>query len=173
MSNPTEPVEPAPPAVDYRPPGRSFRRIWVVLAVVVPLGLIFLARNEPTDDSWYPRCIFFKMTGCHCTGCGTTRCLHALLNGDLPQALAYNLFTVAMLPFVVFYYFRNVGSALFGWPIRVCRASPWLIAVLMVFVLSYWVLRNVPRPPFNALAPHRLEGRGAAPAGDARAAQAP
>jgi hypothetical protein len=173
MSNSTAPTAPPPQADGYYRPGRSFRRTWIIIAVIAPLALVYIARNEPTDDSWYPRCVFFKLTGCHCTGCGTTRCLHALLNGDLLQALAYNLFTVAMLPFVLFWFFRNVGSALFGWPIRIRRASPWLIGVLMVFVLSYWVLRNIPRPPFNALAPHRLEGRAAAPAGDARAAEAP
>ena len=62
----------------------------LVAGVVVGIagGVVLLYVAAPTPDSYFPRCLFHMLTGLHCPGCGSTRCLHALVHGDLPQAVA-------------------------------------------------------------------------------------
>src|SRR5580700_9259192 len=60
--------------------------------------LYTLAVIPPTETSFYPRCLSHSLTGLNCPGCGTTRALHALLNGRIVQALAYNPLAFMLLP---------------------------------------------------------------------------
>jgi hypothetical protein len=137
----------------------------LLVALLVPVGLVILYRAEPTEASYYPRCPFHQLTGLHCAGCGTTRCLHALLHGEVRQALAYNALTFLALPYLVYWFVRESLTAFF----RVPPARPvlprWCIRLLIGLVFAFWVVRNLGFPPFDALAPHRLEGRAPAPAG--------
>ena len=36
-----------------------------------------------------PPCLFHRMTGYYCPGCGATRCVYALLHGRIGEALFY------------------------------------------------------------------------------------
>ncbi|HEV2113081.1 MAG TPA: DUF2752 domain-containing protein, partial [Terriglobales bacterium] len=91
-----------------------------------------------------------------CPGCGSLRALHQLLHGNLAGALSYNPLMVLSLPFVVYWVASQAvllwrGEAL---PRRFIPAR-WIWALLVV-VLSFWVLRNVPVYPFSLLAPGAL-----------------
>jgi hypothetical protein len=138
----------------------------LLAAVTLPLLLTILYRFEPTEDSIYPRCAFHALTGLHCPGCGTTRCLHALLHGDVRQAAAFNLLTLLSLPPLVVWGLRAGLAALRGTTVRGPRLPAWSILALFGLVVAFWVLRNTGLPPFDLLAPHRLEGNsGPPPAG--------
>lgn len=127
-----------------------------VLAAAVAGGVYLLASVPPTDASWYPRCQLHALTGLHCPGCGTTRAFHAMLNGRPVDALRQNaLFPV--VPAVILWAFIH--------SIRVSRghASPVTdprvvrgLTALVVVVLAFSVLRNLPWYPFTLLAPHEL-----------------
>ena len=120
-------------------------------------GLFVLASVPPTAATFYPRCQLHTLTGLHCPGCGTTRALHALLNGHVAQALAYNALTFVVLPVVGW----SLLHSLWLWerrrpvPRRGRWANGWLW-VLMTVVVAYGVLRNIPAYPFTLLAPHEL-----------------
>lgn len=119
-------------------------------------GLILLAVEPPTNDSWYPRCQFHSATGLHCPGCGTTRSLHAALNGHVLQSLAYNALAWVVLPIVGIALVRSLWTWYRNTPAKPHRSSPiwpWVIGALM---LLYGVLRNLPWHPFTLLAPHEL-----------------
>lgn len=131
-----------------------------VLAVVGGLagvGVFVLAVVPPTADSYYLKCQFHTLTGLHCPGCGTTRALHAALNGRFLQALVYN----ALAPFLIPYLGWELGRSLWAWvrekPVaptgRRVTVALWVLLVLMVV---YAVLRNVPVYPLSLLAPHEL-----------------
>jgi hypothetical protein len=134
----------------------------LLAALAVPAGLFLLYRFAPTADSFYPRCLFHTVTGLHCPGCGTTRCLHALLHGQLRQAAAYNALTLLALPFLLFWAARWGLAFLRGVPLHHRPLPRWAYVALVGAVLAFWVLRNLSFPPFNALAPHPLEGRAGA-----------
>ncbi|HZY90519.1 MAG TPA: DUF2752 domain-containing protein [Gemmataceae bacterium] len=135
---------------------RARRRLLLLAALAVPAGLFLLYRYAPTADSLYPRCLFHTVTGLHCPGCGTTRCLHALLHGQFRQAAAYNALALLALPFLLFWAARWGLAFLRGVPLRARPLPAWAYVALVAVVLAFWVLRNLNVPPFDALAPHAL-----------------
>ena len=56
------------------------------LALVFALGcglllaLFIIYRVPPEQNRFAPPCLFHKLTGLHCPGCGGTRAVHALLH---------------------------------------------------------------------------------------------
>jgi len=128
----------------------------IAAAVGVPAAAVVLYWFPPTESSFYPRCLFHTLTALHCPGCGATRCLHALLHGDLRQAAAYNVLFLLILPFIFFNLVQTWAAALTG-KRRKFRPSPsWSLALLSGIIMAFWILRNLSLPPFNLLAPHTL-----------------
>lgn len=120
-------------------------------ALLAGVGLVYYF--EPTTAGFYPQCVFYKLTGLYCPGCGTARGLHALLHLDVAGAMSYNPLMVLSLPFLLY----AGGSAAYGSlagkdrPRRLLPA--WVIWGIFIIIVSYWVLRNVPVYPFILLAP--------------------
>jgi hypothetical protein len=135
-------------------------RIRLVLVLLVTLVMPAVAtvvyQFPPSEYSFYPPCLFHKLTGLHCPGCGATRCVGALVRGDLLQALAYNALLVLATPFILGWIFA-VGYTLWtGRHLRLGQAPWWLIAAFIVTVVAFGVLRNLDVYPLNLLAPHQL-----------------
>ena len=132
------------------------RSRYATLAAVTALGagaFFVLRRIDPTvAGNPLPPCPLRALTGLYCPGCGSTRCLHALTQFDLPGALAMNpLLVLTLLPLAVLL-LHGAGllpQRLLG--LRNVLAAPKLWLVLLV---GYGVLRNLPWFPFTLLAPH-------------------
>src|SRR4051794_13613765 len=80
---------------------RARLRLALAAALLLPPGAVLLYAVPPTPDSFYPRCPFHLLTGLHCPGCGSTRCLHALLHGRLLDALHCNALAILALPLLL------------------------------------------------------------------------
>lgn len=134
------------------------RRFLILAAALV--GPLFVGAVlywvPPDEGTLYPRCMLHLATGLHCPGCGGTRCVHALLHGDLAQAAAYNLVLVLALPLAAAWGLRAGYCKMRGRPITTPRLPKWLICLLVILVIAFGILRNLPVPPFNLLAPHPL-----------------
>jgi hypothetical protein len=125
-------------------------------AAGLAFGIWLLATQPPSDHSWYPRCQLHSLTGLHCPGCGTTRSLHAALNGRFQQAIAYNAPALVILPVLGWSLARSLGIWRRNTPTREVAGSPvwpWVIGALLIL---YGILRNLPWYPFTLLAPHEL-----------------
>lgn len=144
-------------------PPLSPRRRFLVRACLLLLaglglaaGFVVVALIPPTPTSFYPKCLSYQVTGTHCPGCGTTRALHALLNGQLTQAVSYNLFALIALPYVLFSTCRSAWYWAWGEHARSIVFPPKVMWSFVAFVILFWILRNVPVYPFTLLAPHEL-----------------
>lgn len=126
------------------------------LALGVPVGLTIAYLFQPTEASFYPRCVFHLLTGLHCPGCGMTRALHAILHGEWRQAVAYNLFFLLILPILVAYGMRWGIEVVLGKSLPIWRWPAWATWTLLGVYLMFGVARNVPAEPFSSLAPHDL-----------------
>jgi Protein of unknown function (DUF2752) len=114
-----------------------------------------VAANDPAAaGSRFPGCTFHAITGLWCPGCGLTRGAHHLLNGDLAGAMSSNVFTPFALIAIVSAWWVWARRA-FGRPMRnpVERVPTWFGPALLVLVLAYGVLRNIPIGGLQALAP--------------------
>ena len=140
------------------PPRRAVRGALLVLAAAgVVGGAVVLAAVPPTADSYYPRCHFHSLTGLHCPGCGTTRSLHAALNGRPIQALRFNALALVVLPVVGWSLVHSLRDWVLDRPSRSLgrRANRW-VWVLVGVVAIFGIVRNLPWYPFTLLAPTEL-----------------
>ena len=117
-------------------------------------GLAMLYVWDPATTGMYPPCPFRALTGYYCPGCGSTRATHQLLHGHVGNALRLNPLMVISLPLLAY----AVAAAKWpgiqvGWIRRITSTPAWPLAILVVVVL-YWLLRNLPIEPFSWLAPH-------------------
>lgn len=126
--------------------------------VVLFLGSLFtcvlLMKYNPVESRWFPPCPFKYLTGWYCPGCGSTRALHNLLHGRIVAAFGYNPLMVACIPFLLV---NGVGWMLPASNRRLFdeRAlSASAIVCILVGVVLFGVLRNLPMYPFSFLAPH-------------------
>lgn len=113
---------------------------------------VVLARLDPNAaDSVLPPCPFLALTGWFCPGCGSTRALHALLHGDLVQALAMNPLLVIAMPLLGWMALNASGVNMPGRRLLL----PWAAnpKLWLVVLLGHAVLRNLPWIPFAWLAP--------------------
>ena len=123
---------------------------------VLGVGAWVLRTVAPSAADFYPSCTFHTMTGLHCPGCGSTRCIHALLLGRLGEAAHQNLLLFCALPFIGYFGARVWWRWVQGAPPRVLPQTypiwiNWLgIAVFFLF----GIVRNLPWAPFTYLAPY-------------------
>jgi Protein of unknown function (DUF2752) len=130
-------------------------RLLIVLCglAVLVFGTLAL-RSQGPGAAWLPGCLFHRVTGLDCPGCGMTRAAHATLHGDLAAAFRFNPLGMILLPLALI----GIGLEIVGW-VR-GRPLPWTFRVrgrwvwgIVAAVFVFWIARNIPAWPFNLLAP--------------------
>jgi len=116
------------------------------------LGAIWLYFSSP-QGAGIP-CPVRLLTGFYCAGCGTSRALHSILHLKFYQAFRYNPAMVILLPFIMVYIAARIIDYLKTGQNNIdkrlsFRALLWVIILLLV----YSVVRNIPIYPFNLLVP--------------------
>jgi hypothetical protein len=142
-------------------PGRFLIAVRVILLLFAAAGAAgcvhLIAVVPPTPDSFYPKCFLYQTTGLHCPGCGTGRAAYFLFNGDLVTAARFNILSLLILPVIAFGILRGAIGWAAGAPASKKRlASPRAIWALVVVIIAFGVLRNIPISPLTLLAPHEL-----------------
>jgi len=130
------------------------RLIWVLLfwLAVAAVSLVLLVR--PKGSGFGLPCIIHGLTGLYCPGCGASRALASLLRFDFYQAFRWNPLLVLIFPFALFYLvWGSVSFVGCGRNTLDDRIPVKLLWGLLVVVLLYFVLRNLPLWPFTLLQP--------------------
>ena len=99
-------------------------------------------------------CVFYQLTGLYCPGCGAGRALSSLIHGDILAALRYNAFFLLTFPFVAYYLLKQYIRFVFQrdpLPFFQIRLSAY--NGIMLLIVLFWVVRNIPMFPFTLLAP--------------------
>ncbi|MDD3886791.1 MAG: DUF2752 domain-containing protein [Victivallaceae bacterium] len=119
--------------------------IIATLAAIAPvtLAILLLRGIDPAQTRWFPDCMLYRLTGLYCAGCGITRALHRLFNGDAAGAMRLNPLIV---PAAVAAMLLLLRPKWFG--------KKWVLISMAATVVLFTVLRNLPWEPFAMLAPH-------------------
>lgn len=123
-----------------------------LLLVIMGVAVLFFVL-DPTKTELFPRCLFYSFTGGYCPGCGSQRALHSLLHFDIAGVISYNFLFLPAGLFVLYHYLHPVLNKFFAWKLPnvfYWKNTPW---VVLVIVLVFWVVRNLPWHPFSVLAP--------------------
>jgi hypothetical protein len=140
-------TSPVPPKTGAAPLG-WFAGI-VLGATAAGAGAMVFFFN-PSTHGFYPVCLFHKLTGWNCPGCGMTRSLYALLHGNFSTALRDNALFVFLLAAAA------ARGAWFGVKKFLRRPAGQFLPLkilwpLLVAAVSFTVLRNL--PAFSFLSP--------------------
>lgn len=127
--------------------------ILLSIAVLFLLGAWYLYGHNPAVIPFIP-CVFNKLTGLYCPGCGAGRASYALLHGQFYQAFRYNPLMIFVLLFLAAYFTARSLDWLITGGNHIDRHIPdkylyWLLAAILI----YGIVRNIPYFPFNLLAP--------------------
>lgn len=130
---------------------KRWHRPWTALAVAGVASLLILRAFWPAVPGRLPACTVNTMTGLHCPGCGGTRCVTRLFNGDFAGAWAGNPLILLLLGAGGLWL---LAAVIQEWRRRPMPVFPaWAAWVLVALVLGFGVLRNLPWWPFSLLAP--------------------
>jgi hypothetical protein len=113
-----------------------------VAGTLLAAGAVLFFFN-PVEHRFFPPCLFQKLTGWYCPGCGATRALHQLLHGNVGAALRCNALLVLSLPIPAWVTARFFWRQRRGETGRQRRSGGWmwwLIAPMLIFA----VWRNLP-----------------------------
>lgn len=131
----------------------AVRRVSAVLCLVVAGGLLAVGLRHPAGHVFFPRCPTYTFFGIHCAGCGTLRALHALLHADPRTALAHNPLFVVVAPLLAAWVGLHAITAVTGRSVRWRRMPVSVPLVVLVVLLAYSLLRNIPAPSLDWLRP--------------------
>jgi hypothetical protein len=121
----------------------SSRRKSVAGVVLIGLwGVIVLLVSPP--------CAFNVLTGLYCPGCGGTRAVRALAQGDVLLALRQNAVLVSIAPTVAGLYLQSLLPGAGENRRRLGKSALWVLAISLVL---FFPLRNIPLPLFDILRP--------------------
>jgi len=124
-------------------------RIWPTIWLLAAVGIGISYFVPP---SYFPPCPLHALIGLNCPGCGTTRAAHELLHGHVRTALHLNALLVLTLPVMLVGLWQVLNSSTGERDKKriVYRYLGWLI---LLVVLTFGIVRNIPFYPFTLIAP--------------------
>ena len=138
-------------ATQHTPYGARQAVLFVAAAAWSALYLVY--RFQPGEALLFPSCWFHTLTGLYCPGCGATRALHALLHGEMGQAMDHNFLFVVTGPAIIAWAFFLLYGALRHNRISRLAIPGRVVAGALLLAATFAILRNLPFAPFSSMAP--------------------
>jgi hypothetical protein len=112
------------------------RKLLLSVPFIMLIGGVVLRLNIDRLMRYGYSCDFYSMTGLWCMGCGNTRAVRAILNGDFIRAFRCNAgFCIGCLLLVALYIQLVTGKKILP-----TKPLPWVVLCSVLFV--YYIARN-------------------------------
>ncbi|MGA7050041.1 MAG: DUF2752 domain-containing protein [Mycobacterium sp.] len=134
--------------------GSASLRLGAPLVVAASTTLVCAAvwvGDPTTPNGPLPVCPTKALLGIDCPGCGSLRMLYSLMHGNLLAAARFNALGLAALVLLVWAYLAWTYGRVVGRRIQSWQHYRWSAMTTLSLVAAWFVLRNIPFPPFNAL----------------------
>nr|WP_064569504.1 DUF2752 domain-containing protein [Gordonia sp. LAM0048] len=107
--------------------------------------------DPTTPGGALPVCPTKLIFGVTCPGCGSLRAVYSLLHGDVPAALHYNAVGVLAMGLLLVAFGAYCARLWTGRRVRSWQHLRYSGVVVLVVVLAWFVIRNIPVEPFWSL----------------------
>lgn len=124
-----------------------------MLLLGTALAFLYFYIN-PSNVNFLPKCPLYITTGFYCPGCGSQRATHHLLNFNFLGVIQQNILFIFWILFAVYYLIIEGVNLIFKKNIYNYLYHKKTPIIILIFVLIFWVVRNIPHEPFNWLAPN-------------------
>lgn len=128
--------------------------------LLLGIPVFFLVRyyylNDPSisqEGTVFAVCPFHHITGLHCPGCGSQRAVHDLLHLRLYEAIQHNAMLILVSIIIIGKGYALWSKKYFTTYYYDLTGQSWFTYLVVVAVLLFWILRNIPVAPFSQLAP--------------------
>ncbi|MEI7730719.1 MAG: DUF2752 domain-containing protein [Verrucomicrobiota bacterium] len=123
------------------PPEPAPRRwLYALLGSVLLVALGGFYWLDPTQHAIFPPCLFHKLTGWNCPGCGGQRALHQLLHGNVAAAFWLNPMLFLLTPLMAWWgwnLLHRKRSDAMDSPMHLRPAFGWgLLAAVILFTIA-------------------------------------
>ena len=113
-----------------------------ILAIIACIGAVIVKKYNPEEHSFFIPCIFYKLTGIKCAGCGMTRAIHNLLNGRIKEAIWYNLMLLPSAVIFSYSTYRYLRYIIKDEPI-VNKPLDIILKIFLVVIIIFMIARNM------------------------------
>ena len=112
--------------------------------LILPAGVfafLFLYQFGGWMAELFPACLFRRLTGLYCPGCGNTRSVLALLHGDIFTSLRYNITPVVLGIVLSLLYVEGLTYA-YGHHRKILPRDSRFWWVVLSLMFLYFIVRN-------------------------------
>jgi len=124
-----------------------------MLVLGIVLAFLFFYVN-PSNVNFFPKCPLYVTTGIYCPGCGSQRATHQLLHLNILGVLQQNILYLFGVLLIGYHLIVTSLNLFFKKHIYNYLYHPKTPIIILIIVIVFWILRNIPYYPFNLLAPN-------------------
>ncbi len=110
--------------------------------VAMSMAIIYYV-IDPMTCEWMPQCIFYRLTGFKCPGCGLQRAIHAVLHGNLSDAVIHNLFLPVSLPYLFAVCWSSIAVLPLSSTVKRIAFNRNAVRIYILMFFSWWIIRNL------------------------------
>ncbi|MEE1319196.1 MAG: DUF2752 domain-containing protein [Ruminococcus sp.] len=121
---------------------KTYQKVLVVVLPLLSVPILYFIALFVSKNITLPPCIFYKFTGIYCAGCGETRAVNALLEGDILLVLRQNALVIVVLLAGVILYIETVLKVVFGKKFKSLILNYKFLWIFLGFLFVYSILRN-------------------------------
>jgi len=133
---------------------QNYIKLKYFLILIFGIGLIVLYfLVNPRNVELFPKCPLYVTTGIYCPGCGSQRAIHHLLNFNFYGVVQQNILFIFGLLIIIYFWTIKGLNLIFNKKYYNYIYHPKTPIIILIFVVLFWILRNISYYPFNLLSP--------------------
>ncbi|MGN0502820.1 MAG: DUF2752 domain-containing protein [Ruminococcus sp.] len=121
---------------------KAYQKVLVILLPFVSIAVLWLLAHFALKYVMLPECNFYKWTGLYCPGCGDTRAVIALMNGEILLSLRQNALIIVLLLVAIALYIELFLKVVFEKRFKSPILNLKFLWIFLILFAIYSVVRN-------------------------------